>query len=604
MQTSSNHTEPFKRPPVIAEVVSATDIMPAITATPVTASSQPTTPPTRQVGRWKKRLLLLGVGVSIVGLILWATTDRPMLLRQPDEVARKFDSEILELAAQIDRQFDVRAQESDLQSAPDAPWNVVARRLSLAMVGNSMSLEEYRALERIEEADRVAWWTEYLLSERRWADQFAERWARATVGTSDGPFLIFRRRKYQQWLADQFQANIPYDQIVRKLITAEGSWTDAPEVNFYTVTMVEGGNGKPDPIVLAGRTSRAFLGMRIDCLQCHQDYLGNVKFSDREGGEPRSGEQADFHELAAYFARVRMENPFRGLRNTDGEYRYRFLNANDETIVSPDVPFEQDLCPTNRHDRESLANWITHPENRPFARATVNRVWAILFGRPLVRPIDDIPLNGPFPPGLEILADDFAKHGYDLHRLIRVIVATRVFQRDSRLGSGSDEPTLEHEEAWAVFPMTQLRPEQMAASILQACRLKAIDASSSIISQLEMFGGVRDFTQAYGDRGEDEFEEEAVTIPQRLLMMNGGFISERIKNDPVLNAPTRIAGLTASDASAIESAYLAALNRMPEPEERELFGGRLRGKVGPARSEALGSMYWVLLNSTEFQWNH
>jgi hypothetical protein len=472
------------------------------------------------------------------------------------------------------------------------------------MVGNSMSLEEYRALERIEEADRVAWWTEYLLSERRWADQFAERWARATVGTSDGPFLIFRRRKYQQWLADQFQANIPYDQIVRKLITAEGSWTDAPEVNFYTVTMVEGGNGKPDPIVLAGRTSRAFLGMRIDCLQCHQDYLGNVKFSDREGGEPRSGEQADFHELAAYFARVRMENPFRGLRNTDGEYRYRFLNANDETIVSPDVPFEQDLCPTNRHDRESLANWITHPENRPFARATVNRVWAILFGRPLVRPIDDIPLNGPFPPGLEILADDFAKHGYDLHRLIRVIVATRVFQRDSRLGSGSDEPTLEHEEAWAVFPMTQLRPEQMAASILQACRLKAIDASSSIISQLEMFGGVRDFTQAYGDRGEDEFEEEAVTIPQRLLMMNGGFISERIKNDPVLNAPTRIAGLTASDASAIESAYLAALNRMPEPEERELFGGRLRGKVGPARSEALGSMYWVLLNSTEFQWNH
>jgi hypothetical protein len=86
--------------------------------------------------------------------------------------------------------------------------------------------------------------------------------------------------------------------------------------------------------------------------------------------------------------------------------------------------------------------------------------------------------------------------------------------------------------------------------------------------------------------------------------MNGSFISERIKNDPVLNAPTRIAGLTASDASAIESAYLAALNRMPEPEERELFEARLRGKIGPARSDAMGSMYWVLLNSTEFQWNH
>jgi hypothetical protein len=555
-----------------------------------------------QVSRWKKRSLLFVVGLSIVGFIFWATTDRPILLRQPEEVSRKFDSGILEVAAQVDHEFDIAVQEAGLQSAPDAPWNVVARRLSLAMVGNSLSLEEYRALERIDQVDRVAWWTEYLLSERRWADQFAERWSRATVGTSDGPFLIFRRRKYQQWLADQFQANVPYDQIVRKLITAEGSWTDAPEVNFYTATMVEGGNGKPDPIVLAGRTSRAFLGMRIDCLQCHQDYLGNVKFTDGEGTETRSGEQTDFHELAAYFASVRMENPFRGLRNTDGEYRYRFLNASDETIVSPDVPFERDLCPKNQNQRESLANWITHPENRSFARATVNRVWAILLGRPLVRPIDDIPLNGPFPPGLETLAQDFAKHGYDLHRLIRIIVATRVFQRDSRLGTV--EPTLQHEEAWAVFPMTQLRPEQMAASILQACRLKAIDASSSIFAQLEMFGGVRDFTQAYGDRGEDEFEEEAVTIPQRLLMMNGSFISERIKNDPVMNASTRIAALTASDDSAIESAYLATLNRLPEAEERELFASRLQGTAGEARSNALGSMYWVLLNSTEFQWNH
>jgi hypothetical protein len=220
----------------------------------------------------------------------------------------------------------------------------------------------------------------------------------------------------------------------------------------------------------------------------------------------------------------------------------------------------------------------------------------------LVQPIDDIPIDGPFPPGLERLATDFADNGYDLQRLVRVIVATQVFQRDSRLLAG--EPTPEHEEAWAVFPMTQLRPEQMAASIHQACRLKAIDASSSIISQLEMFGGVRDFTQAYGDRGEDEFEEEAVTVPQRLLMMNGSFLSDRIDNNPVMNASTRISSLSSDDAKAIESAYLATLNRRPDPEEADLFISRLEGKTGDERSAALGSMYWVLLNSTEFQWNH
>jgi len=211
-------------------------------------------------------------------------------------------------------------------------------------------------------------------------------------------------------------------------------------------------------------------------------------------------------------------------------------------------------------------------------------------------------LQGPYPPGLETLAEDFTRHGYNLHRLIRVIVATQVFQRDSRLES--EEATASHEEAWAVFPMTQLRPEQMAASIHQACRLKAIDASASIFSQLEMYGGVLDFTKAYGDRGDEEFEEEAVTVPQRLLMMNGSFLSERINHNPIMNASTRIANLGMTDSSAIESAYLATLNRLPEPEEIELFRSRLQSLTGGERSNALGSLYWVLLNSTEFQWNH
>ena len=85
--------------------------------------------------------------------------------------------------------------------------------------------------------------------------------------------------------------------------------------------------------------------------------------------------------------------------------------------------------------RQRLARWVTHPENRAFARATVNRVWALMFGRPLVEPVDEIPLKNslenPYPPGLETLADDFIIHKFDLQRLIRVIAATRVFGLDS-----------------------------------------------------------------------------------------------------------------------------------------------------------------------------
>lgn len=578
----------------------------------------------KPASRWRKRALFLTTLVVIAGVILWGTTARPTLLRPSQELALQFPDDVLDVASRIDAAIEVPLKEKGFAIADGAAWNIVARRLSLAMVGNSLSLEEVRALERIPESQRAAWWTEYLLKDRRWADYFAERWTRATVGTNDGPFLLFRRRKYREWLSDQFQQNLPYDQLVRKLISAKGSWTDSPEVNFLTATMDDADNRKPDIIRLAGRTSRAFLAMRIDCLQCHNDYLGNVQFTKEDSDVNfRTGEQSDFHQLAAFFSGVRMENPFRGLRDYTPQYQFRYLNAGSDSEVEPKVPYHEDLEPSLATDddtassRDTLARWVTHVENKAFARAAVNRVWAIMLGKPLVTPVDDIPLAGPFPPGLEVLAEDFSSHGFDLHRLIRTIVATRVFQRDSKLQrdedsedvaiggvSGDLEVTQELEDAWGVFPITQLRPEQMAASIHQACRLKAIDASASILSQLELFGGVNDFTKAYGDLGEDEFQEQSVTIPQRLLVMNGKFIRERIDNNPIMNASTRIAGLARDDRTAVESAYWSTLNRPPSLEELDHFSGRLHGKRGEDRSREMSNLYWVLLNSTEFQWNH
>ncbi|MBM3965649.1 MAG: DUF1553 domain-containing protein [Planctomycetes bacterium] len=574
--------------------------------------------------RWRKRAMFLTTMVTIAGIILWGTTARPTLMRPSQELPLQFPDDVTDIASRIDAAIEAPLNEKGVSIAERAEWNIVARRLSLAMVGNSLSLEEVRAIERIPESQRVVWWTEYLLKDRRWSDYFAERWTRATVGTNDGPFLLFRRRKYREWLSDQFQQNLPYDQLVRKLIAAKGSWTDSPEVNFLTATMDDADNRKPDIIRLAGRTSRAFLAMRIDCLQCHNDYLGNVQFTKDDSDESlRTGEQSDFHQLAAYFSGVRMENPFRGLRDYSPEYQFRYLNAESETEVEPKVPYREDISPSHATNteisssRDTLARWVTHVENKAFARAAVNRVWAIMLGKPLVTPVDDIPLDGPFPPGLELLADDFSRHGFDTHRLIRTIVATRVFHRDSKLqwedanedlakdeDSRGPEVTQELEDAWGVFPITQLRPEQMAASIHQACRLKAIDASASIFSQLELFGGVNDFTKAYGDLGEDEFQEQSVTIPQRLLVMNGKFIRERIDNNPIMNASTRIAGLARDDKTAVESAYWSTLNRPPTIEELEYFSARLRGKSREVRSREMSNLYWVLLNSTEFQWNH
>jgi hypothetical protein len=508
--------------------------------------------------------------------------------------------------------MDHAIEQASLPSSDAADWKTICRRLSLALIGNGLSLEDIRVLEKVPEEDRVRWWTDYLLSDRRSADYLAERFTRATVGTNNGPFLLFRRRMYVDWIADQFEKNVPYDRIVRQLITATGSWTDSPQVNFLTATMDENDEKQPDVIRLAGRTSRAFLAQRIDCLQCHQDYLGNVQFTESnnlgDSGETRdvvamrTGQQKDFHQLASFFAGTRMENPFVGLRNMERDYRVRYLDDSEERSVSPEVPYDEQLLPEHGSPREKLAIWVTHPENKAFARAAVNRTWAILFGKPWFAEIDNIPLAGPFPPGFERVADDFIEHGYDWKRLIRVLSQIKAFQRDSRLRAF--EPTEDHEALWAVFPLTQLRPEQVAASIHQAARLKTIDEDSSIFSKLELFGGVNDFTKAYGDQGDDEFRESAITIPQRLLVMNGAYTQERIENNPIMNASTRIAEQTKDDLIAVRAIYLSVLNREPSGSELNAFCEKLKTSGETGRSNAIEDIFWTLLNSTEFLWNH
>ena len=118
------------------------------------------------------------------------------------------------------------------------------------------------------------------------------------------------------------------------------------------------------------------------------------------------------------------------------------------------------------------------------------------------------------------------------------------------------------------------------------------------------FFETNDFIKRYGDLGEDEFGEQAGTIPQRLVMMNGKLVRERTKENPVMNASTRIAGLTKDHNIAIETAYLAVLSRRPSSEENDHFVSEFEGKYGSDRSRAMQDLYWALINSTEFTWNH
>jgi hypothetical protein len=246
-----------------------------------------------------------------------------------------------------------------------------------------------------------------------------------------------------------------------------------------------------------------------------------------------------------------------------------------------------------------LAAWVTHPKNPYFAKATVNRVWALMFGRPLVAPVDNLEPDGPIPAALQILADDFTAHNFDLRRLIRVIACTQAF----RLDSATDHEVGEAEErAWAVFPLTRLRPEQVAGSVLQSASVATLDANTHIAVRLIRQGQQNQFVQRYGDTGEDEFDNRGGTIPQRLLLMNGELVRDRVKSDPA-TAAGRIAWMAPDDPKAVEVAYLAVLSRRPTPEEAAHFEAALKDK-NLNRGQHLEDLYWALINSTEFSWNH
>ncbi|MCE9562943.1 MAG: DUF1549 and DUF1553 domain-containing protein [Planctomycetes bacterium] len=491
----------------------------------------------------------------------------------------------------VNEEFRKDWDANGLTPAPRASDLAVARRMSLALTGSVPSLEEIRQFEQHDKGERLDGWANHLLRDRRYSDYFADRLARAYVGTEDGPLLIYRKRRFNSWLSDQLHHNVPYGEMVRQMISARGLNTDQPAVNFIAAAY-DDGKEKPDPEKLAIRVSRAFLGLRIDCAQCHD-------FKNPADYEQIIWKQTDFQSLAAFFGQTRHIVTHIS-DNADGEYKFEDRVHGGTHEIGVSVPFSPELMPEEGSRRERLAAWVTNPQNKAFSRATVNRVWAMMFGRPLLKRIESPTLTERGPAALDILAADFAAHNHDLQRLILLIASTEVFRLDS---AAPFDITDAHDEHWAAFPLSRLRPEQVIGSVIQAASVRTIDKNSQLFVRATRFFGEKDFVTRYGDADDDDFAKAHGTIPQRLLMMNGDLVDGKAKNE-LLNASTQIAIFAPDDNAAVETAYLCVLTRKPTPKELEHFVAKIAGTHGDDRRNKLADMYWVLFNSTEMSFNH
>ena len=539
--------------------------------------------------------------------------DRPPAPPAAVAVDQQLDSSVAALNAEFQRQWKL----SGVKIAERADDLSILRRLSLSLFGTVPSLEDIRRFEADQQPHRIDRWVTGMLQDPRYSDYFAERLARSLVGVEGGPFIIFRRDRLTAWLAEQLRQDSSWSEMTKQLIAAEGLWTDSPSSNFITVARQDDETINVNK--LAGRSVRTFLGQRIDCAQCH-DHPFDPQWK-----------QHHFESLAAFFCQTAVTvGGVTDRRTGEGDKAvvYKVLDPGaeeDEARIVPEaVPFHSEWLPSDGGLRHRLADWITHQENRRFERAIANRVWGYMFGKPLHDPVDDLPHpSDGEQDALDLMGQEFRRRGDRLSVLIRIIALSEPFQLSSESVASQESEYLAQVDAWSVFPLVRLRPEQVIGSLFQAGHVRTIDQNSNLVARLQKFGNVNDFMNEYGDMGDDELLQQVGTIPQALLRMNGRFSSELSKAE-LLTAAGQIIAFSPDDESIVENSYLACLARRPSDEERTCFLDLLRAaskantatekldaapadsatSPKPTREQIVQDLFWILFNSPEFSWNH
>lgn len=506
------------------------------------------------------------------------------------------DGRVDDTVAAINRCLAERRAAEGLEPAGAANDLTLLRRLWLSLAGTIPSLEEIRRFEADTAPGGIDRALATLLADRRSADALARRLAAALVGDEKGQFIVFRRDRFTTWLSDQIAANRPWDGIVREMVSARGLWTDTPAVNFVTQAAAD---GVIDADKLAGRVSRVFLGARIDCAQCHDHPFAAWK-------------QGQFEGLAACFAQVRLSAV--GIEDDAG--RVHRIDRTSQAALSmptmgegrnvpPRVPYGAEWLGIGGTHRENVAAWLVHHDHRRFDRATVNRVWGILFGRAWHEPIDDLPDPGPGATAddpLDILAEDFRDHGRDLRRLITLIASTDAFRSMSmhpalESGAGFDRVA----GAWGAFPISRLTPDQVIGAMVATTSLQTIRRDSHLLTRMIRFFRETDYIREYGQVVDPQGGMLPATIPQALVQMNGKLAREMVEANAV-TATGRIAGMAGDDRARLELAFLVALTRRPTSEERESLLSLL--DRAETKGRGVEDVMWTLFNCPEFSWNH
>lgn len=559
-------------------------------------------------------------------------------------------------SADVDATLRAAWQAKGITPSARADDATYLRRVWLDVVGTIPPSDKVASFTADSSPDKRSKVVDELLASPAYADHWMIYWDDLLMGRARAGDLD--RQAFRVWLHDQFEKNTPWDKVVYALITATGKNSTG---GGYAKSLSETesqmqGDGKVDGAVnyvlrfrdtpqdMAGSVSKTFLGVQIQCAQCHDH-------------KTEKWRQTDFQKFAACFARTQLvplgDKGMKGIKTVEvrdlDRAAPRFNKNMDLEGVRSASPTALDGTAMDGNARHAIATWIT--KNPWFAEETTNRMWAHFLGRGFTNPVDDLrPSNPPDMPELQAkLAKDFAESGYDPKRLIKLITQTEAYQLSSSppAGAGASEIPL-----WSQFHMVPLGPEELTGSLLAAtgvegalARLTRTDVDDLKLRLTQLFSFVFDVDEEFD---QPRFEG---TLTQALVLLNGKLTSGASAALPG-TAVGMIAKSRAPLAQKIETIYLRTVSRKPTQAELDAAlayvasepppavapadpngldpaknkGGKKKGdkKKGDKKgggqdvlrpynpearttdpeTAALEDIMWALLNSSEFAINH
>ncbi|MCA9187666.1 MAG: DUF1549 and DUF1553 domain-containing protein [Pirellulaceae bacterium] len=478
------------------------------------------------------------------------------------------------------------------------------RRTSLDTIGRLPDATEVQRFVGDDSADKRDAYIEILLSKDEFIDYWTYRWSDLLLinGTRLRPTAT---KSYYQWVREQVQQNTPWDVLVTKILTAQGTTSENGATNFYSLHQ--------DPESMTENACQAFLGLSIGCAKCHNHPL-----------EKWTNDQ--YYAMANLFARVRGKGWGGDGRNGDGQRTVYVVSQGDllqPRTGRPQVPTPldgQSLALDDPSDRRlHLARWMTSPENPYFARAITNRVWANFFQVGLVERVDDLRMSNPASNErlLSAAADHLIDHQFDLKELMRAILQSETYQRESLVSDGNREDGRFYARYYPRRMMAEVLLDSIDAVLETQTTFDHIAFPGADRQKIDVYAPGTRALQLYDAAVESYFlkvfgrhtreitceceRSNEPSLVQTLHLSNGDTLNRKLDASPRIQ---RWVNANASDDGVIDELYLLALAREPGNDERRSLKETLIQYGKDDRRMALADLCWSVLTSNEFLFNH